>query len=102
DRGVLAVAQGTEAGHLDRLAPDAVLLDGDETLEAGRGLVVPAGRAVARRGARHREDVGKPEGQCPQAGHLDRRAPDAVLLADDEPKVVGVIVGPAGAAAARR
>ncbi len=40
--------------------------------------VVPAGRAAARRGARHRVDLSEPHVQGPQAGHLDRRAPAAV------------------------
>jgi hypothetical protein len=40
--------------------------------------VVPDGRAVARRGARHRQDAGVPAlVQCPQAGHRDRPAPQA-------------------------
>src|SRR6266567_688818 len=39
--------------------------------------VVPAGRAVAGRGARLRDDAGFPGGQCPQAGHVSRSAPDA-------------------------
>ena len=41
---------------------------------------------VARRGARHRADLGVPARvQGRQAGHLDRLAPDAVPLADHEP-----------------
>src|SRR6266567_2829271 len=49
--------------------------------------VVPAGRAVAGRAARHRYiDIRLLVlAQGVQAGHLDRPAPDAVILADHEP-----------------
>src|SRR6266851_2756805 len=79
---------------------------GDEPLEgvAAGLLVVPAGHAAARRGARHRADAeNRALVQGTQAGHGGLLAPDAVLLADQERRVVtAVIVGPAGGAVARR
>ena len=71
---------------------------------AAEAPVVPAGRAGARRGARHRADPGVPLVQGPQAGHLDRRAPDAVPLAGHEPLrgAAAVRVVPGGRAVARR
>src|SRR5262249_57620895 len=61
----------------------------DESLggDVASGLrVVPAGRAAARRGARHRFDRGVlAVAQGTEARHLDRLAPDAVLLARAAP-----------------
>ena len=89
DRGDPGRVQGLQAGHLDGAAPDAVLLADHEPLGAMRAPVASAGAAVARRGARHREDPGEPAlVQGPQAGHLDRLAPPAVRLADHEPLLV--------------
>src|SRR5260221_27159 len=91
--------QAIRAGHLDPLAPDAVLLADHERPAAG-AVVAAAGSAVARGGARHRGDPGV---AGYQAGYVDRLAPDAVLLADHERRVVtAVIVGPAGGTVARR
>src|SRR5258707_4115955 len=96
-----ALVQGTQAGHGGLLAPDAVLLP-DHPRPAAAAVVAAAGRAVARRGARHRGEAGV-AGHLAQAGHVDPLAPDAVLLADQERHVVtAVIVGPAGGAVARR
>src|SRR6266849_5401547 len=85
-----ALAEGRQAGDLLRLAPGALLLaDGKEPA---------AGAAVARRGARHREDH-------VHAANRQRLAPAAVPLADDEGPRAGARgerVGPAGAAVARR
>jgi hypothetical protein len=77
DAGVPGLVQGSQAGHFDRRAPAAVPLDRDEPLVAGAVVVgvVPAGRAVARRRARHRGHAGVPGlVQRSQAGHLDRPA----------------------------
>src|SRR5262249_30638356 len=83
--------QGAQAGYLDRLAPAAVPLIGDETL-LGKGAVQggTAVGAVARRRARHRGDIGAKAVvraliQGAQAGYLDRLAPDAAPLRDHEP-----------------
>src|SRR5712691_8130220 len=76
-----------------------LLLDGYEALLMAVAVgVVPADRAVARRSARHRVGPGDPPGQA-QVGRL---APDSVLLDGDEPRVVGLPVGPGGRAVARR
>src|SRR6266568_4140951 len=103
DAGRPARVQGGQAGHLDRPAPDAVpLADHEPLLMTVAVPVKPAGRAVAPRGARHREDLGPLAFvQGPQAGHLDRPAPDAVPLADHEPlpMTMAVPVVPAGRAA---
>ncbi len=79
--GVQAGVQRPQAGHLDRLAPGAVPLADHEPLSALRTVQVgPAGRAVARRRARHRPHLGVPgRVQRRQAGHLDRLAPGAGL-----------------------
>ena len=78
DRGVPARIQGPQAGHLDRLAPGTVgLADHEPLLTVAADRVVPAGRAVSRRGARHRADMGVTLVQRRQAGHLDRLAPRA-------------------------
>ncbi len=79
DLAVPALVQGRQAGHLDRLAPAAVPLDGHEPLLMAAAVPEePAGRAAARRGARHRADAGVPAlVQGRQAGHRDRPAPPA-------------------------
>src|SRR5450755_981915 len=103
DVGVPALVQGPQAGHLDRLAPAAVPLDGHEPLQVLTSVgVIPGGRAVAPRAARHRPNRGAAPAlvQGPEAGHIDRLAPDAVLLVDHEPLTVRVVV-PAGRAVAR-
>ncbi len=108
DPSVSAGVQGRIAGHLDHRAPAAVHLAGHEPLEVpepGAVRVEPAGRASARRGARHRGDPAVPAGvQGRRAGHHDRRAPAAVHLAGHprlEAPVQG-LVGPAGHAVPRR
>src|SRR5712691_10066744 len=75
----------------------------------GAVRVDPAGRAFARRGARHRDHNrhGKPGlalVQGARAGHFDRLAPGAGALADHErlPVTGTVAVEPDGRAAARR
>src|SRR5215472_13695406 len=56
-----APVEGRGAGHLDGGVPGAVGLADHERLEvAGAVCVVPARAAVARRGARHREDFSGP------------------------------------------
>src|SRR5262249_60652953 len=91
--GVAALVQGRHAGPLDCLAPAAVLLADHEPPSGGDIVriltvipVVPAGRAVARRGTRHGQDLGvAARVQGPQAGHLDRAPPAALLLDRYEP-----------------
>src|SRR5262249_40942732 len=59
DLSKVAFVEGGGAGDFLRLAPDAVDLADHEHLEpAGAVCVSPARAAVARRGARHRTDVG--------------------------------------------
>src|SRR6185437_4279024 len=54
DEGIPALVQGSQAGYLDRLAPDAVLLEGHEPLGIAVAVRVgPSGGAVAGRAARH-------------------------------------------------
>src|SRR5260370_585203 len=61
DRGVPALVEGRGAGDLLRGMPGAVGLADDERLvKPGAVLVVPAGAAVARRGARHRTHLSSP------------------------------------------
>src|SRR5215469_11515455 len=76
-----------------------------ERLEVtGAVAVGPADSAVARRAARHRSGEGSPARvQRARPGHLDRRAPGVVRLADHErlPVTMAVQVGPAGRAVAR-
>ena len=58
----------------------------DAPLTAAAVGVEPAGRAVAGRAARHRQDPGVPARvQGRQAGHLGRPAPDTVPLDGHEP-----------------
>src|SRR5215831_4987180 len=79
-------------------------LAGHERLDVtGAVGVGPAGGAFACRAARYRVDPGKPARvQRTRAGHLDRRAPRAVRLADHERLHVteAVRVEPAGRAVA--
>src|SRR6266568_626111 len=90
DAGRPARVQGGQAGHLDRPAPDAVpLADHEPLLMTVAVPVKPAGRAVAPRGARHREDLGPPAlVQRPQARHLDRPAPRAGRPHEPPPTVL--------------
>src|ERR1700729_192367 len=77
--------------------------DYEGLIVAGAGHVVPACRAVARRGTRHGRDLCRSAGvQRRRAGHLDRGAPRAVYIADDERLLVtgAVPVRPAGRAVA--
>src|SRR5258708_4231376 len=78
---------------------------GDEPLEgvAAGLLVVPAGHAVARRGARHRADAeNRALVQGTQAGHGGLLAPDAVLLPDHPRPPAAALTRPAARAVARR
>src|SRR6266851_511908 len=78
---------------------------GDEPLEgvAAGLLVVPAGHAAARRGARHRADAeNRALVQGTQAGHGGLLAPDAVLLPDHPRPAAAAVVAAAGRAVARR
>src|SRR5216683_2975667 len=75
----------------------------EEPLSAGAVCVNPPGAAVARPGARHRDDPGEPAGvEGRQAGDLLRLAPDAARLAHDEPLTAAgaACVKPAAAAVA--
>src|SRR5215467_110826 len=104
DAGAPALVQGPQPGHLDRAAPDAVHLADHETLLMAAAVPVgPDGRAAAWPRARHRVDGGVPAlVQSPQARHLNRPAPPAVLLDDHEPLLTAVPVEPDGRAAAPR
>src|ERR1022692_192178 len=77
----------------------------DERLAVAGGICVePAGAAVARPRARHRQDLGLPAFvQGRGTGNLLRWPPDAPCLPDDERLEVagGIYVVPAGAAVAR-
>src|SRR5258707_15277939 len=78
---------------------------GDEPLEgvAAGLLVVPAGHAAARRGARHRADAEiRALVQDTQAGHRGPPAPDAVLLPDHAPPPAAAAVGAASHGRKRR
>src|SRR6185437_5410893 len=90
----------------DRLAPGAVPLVGDEPLPVSFAVLeVPAGPAIARRGARHRGDRGRSARvERRHARRLDRLAPGAVALAGHErlPVPQAVLVEPAGDAIAGR
>src|SRR5260221_13041606 len=92
----------TATGH----TPAALALADDEPLlVTGDVRVERAGRALARRTARHRGDTGPPALiQGLRAGHLDRCAPRVVRLADHErlPVTVAVDVDPADRAVAPR
>src|SRR5258708_3841617 len=84
---------------------DARALLGDEPLEgvAAGLLVVPAGHAAARRGARHRADAeNRALVQGTQAGHGGLLAPDAVLLPDHPRPAAAAVVAAAARAGARR
>src|SRR5262249_60869113 len=91
---------------LDRRAPGPILLSDPVRPRVTEAVeVVPGGGAVARRGTRHRGDTGRPVPvQDARGGHLDRRAPDAVRLADHERlRAVGeVTVEPPGGAVTPR
>ena len=81
--------------------------DDERLLVAGGVAVVPAGAAVARRGARHRQDhrAGAAGVECGRPGDLLGVAPGPAGFGDDERLLVaggGVGVVPAGAAVARR
>jgi hypothetical protein len=100
------LAQDPQAGYRGRLAPAAVPLDGHKPQGVLAAVgVAPDGRAAARPGRTTPTTRRRP---CPcqgrQAGHLDRRAPDAVPLDGHEPPPaqVTVAVVPASRAAARR
>src|SRR5260370_33040322 len=88
--GGLPVFQGAQAGHLERSAPYPATLANQVGLKSTGGIaVVPVGRAVARRAARHRADPGVPARvQGAQAGHLERQAPRPALLTDHEPLLI--------------
>src|SRR5690348_3583966 len=102
DLGEAALVEGR--GDLLRGAPGAArLIDHKPLTMARAGCVVSPGDAVARRGARHRVDLGIPaavEGR----GYLMRGAPGAVRRTDHKRmrKTGAVGVVPAGAAVARR
>src|SRR5262249_17032560 len=93
DLGLPALLHARHARHLPCLAPAAVLLADHEPPSVGDIVriltvipVVPAGRAVARRGTGHGQDLGvAARVQGPQAGHLDRAPPAALLLDLYEP-----------------
>src|SRR5712692_7032462 len=98
----------TWSGRLDAACREEPLLglaDHERLPVRGAVRVEPACRAVARRGARHGEGLGKPAlVQGARGGHLDRLPPGAVALADHERLLVtgAVRVEPACRAVARR
>src|SRR5215475_13208524 len=94
DPGVPAGVHGGQAGHLDRSVPHALPFADHEPLRVTAAVrVAAAGRAVARRRARHPYDPGIPARiQFAQAGHLDHLAPHAAPLADHEPLRMTVAV----------
>ena len=77
DRGIAADVERRQGRDRLRGAPAAVCLADDERLHVARGVgVISAAAAVARRGARHRGDVGIPAGvERRQAGHFPSGAP---------------------------
>src|SRR6266702_584574 len=91
--------QGT--GHVGQLAPGAVLLVDQERRVVTSVVELPAGRAVACRGARHRGNLRAP-GAAPGAGDCLGGSPGPVHLADHERLIAGgIAVLAAGRAVAR-
>src|SRR6266487_1318879 len=80
-------------GYLDRPAPARRCPRWPRAPGRHRGglCVPPAGRAAARRAARHRVDQSAPLVQRAQAGHLDRLSPAAVPLDGHEPLGVTMV-----------
>src|SRR5215467_9557019 len=92
-----------QAGHGHRLAPVTVLLVDQERRVVAAEVVLPAGRAVACRGARHRGHLREPAA-AQRAGDRTGGSPGPVRLADHECLIVarGLAVLAAGRAVACR